>query len=574
MYNPGADVRIDMSFRWRTFGVALAIATVITAVAWSSWCPPFYLTNDDVTIRMALEGRTVPGGTPTGFALMTNAALGWAIVGAQRVLPSIPAWDLVLAATLLWALSVLLAIVWDALGTGWLARATAVGALVAATAPFAASVQFTISATLAGGAAVLLAMNEFGRGRPRKTVLSMAFLLFFAGVLIRPMGGAGGAVVAVGLSVPHLRIRRWWWAQVLSILGTVGVVFLAARYVDVALYGMRAEWDAYFRFNWIALVLLEWGSDASNTFAGSIRQSVGWTANDWSMLLNSWGVDPVIHGFGRVSQAYQVQTAALDQVGTLSLIFARIGSYSSGSLRSLLDSSGLAAVTAGLLLIPYATRRSGAQVMAVLLLFWAMCASLDVVFAKLPWRLLGPLQLLFVAATLITIGAYRRVASPLLAILSLGTIVAMTVPVLAAEATEAKSRLHRSQELDGEIAQLLRLSPSLVIFYGSRFPREYWWRPFHHPPVEMPAVALGWNNQNPQLHHFLNATGREPLLRALCSDPSILIVADRDPLDLVTTYMIEHFNTAVTWTQVHNGSFPAWRCSAIKGESSGPASGH
>jgi hypothetical protein len=394
------------------------------------------------------------------------------------------------------------------------------------------------------------------------------------GVLIRPMGGAAGAVVAVGLSVPHLRIRRLWWAQVLSILASVGVVFLAAQYVDIALYGMRPEWDEYFRFNWIALALLEWGSDASNTFASSIRQSVGWSANDWSMLINSWGVDPVIHGFGRVSQAYQVQTAALDHVGTLSLLFGRVANYSSGSLRSLLDSAGLAVVTGGLLLVAYATRKSVWQFGAVLLLFLAICASLDVVFARLPWRLLGPLQLLFVAAALITIATYRRAASPLLAILSLGTIVAMTVPVLAAEAREAGSRVIRSRQLEAEVAQLQHLSPSLVIFYGSRFPREYWWRPFHHPPVELPAVALGWNNQNPQLHHYLNATGRQPLLRALCTDPSILIVADRDPLDFVATYMNEHFSTAVSWTQVYDGSFPAWRCSAINGQLPGASSGH
>ena len=565
---------LRMTFRWRTFGSALVILTAVMTAAWWSLFPPFYLTNDDVTIRMALEGRTVPGAAPTGFALMTNAALGWAIVGAQRVMPSIPGWDLVLAVTLLWALSVMLAIVWDALGAGWLARATVVGALVAAMAPLVASVQFTISATLAGGAAVLLALSEMDPGRPRRAVLSMAFLLFVAGVLIRPMGGAAGAVVALGLSVPHLRIRRWWWAQALSILTTVGVVFLAAQYLDIALYSMRSEWDAYFRFNWIALALLEWGSDASNTFASSIRQSVGWSANDWSMLLNSWGVDPVIHGYGRVSQAYQVQTAALNHVGTLSLLFARIANYSSGSLRSLVDSSGLAVVTGGLLLVAHATRKSALQFLAVLFLFLVICASLDVVFARLPWRLLGPLQLLFVAATLIAIGTHRRAASPLLAILSLGTMVAMTAPVLGAEVREAGSRVIRSGELEGEVAQLQRLSPSLVIFYGSRFPREYWWRPFHRPPVELPAVALGWNNQNPQLHHYLSTTGREPLLRTLCTDPSILIVADRDPLDLVATYMNEHFNTAVTWTQVYDGSFPAWRCSPINGQSQGPSSGH
>jgi hypothetical protein len=561
-----------MTFRWRTFSSALVIVTAVMTAAWSSWFPQFYLTNDDVTIRMALEGRTVPGGAPTGFALMTNAALGWAIVGAQRVLPSVPGWDLVLAATLLCALAVLIALVWDALGPGWLARTTAVGALVLAMAPLVASVQFTISAALAGGASALLALTEMCAPRPRKAVLGLAFALFVIGLLIRPMGGPAGAVVAVGLSVPYLRGRRWWWVQALAVLGTVIVAFVAAQYLDVALYGLHPEWDAYFRFNWIVGPLLEWGTDVSASYARDISQSVGWTTNDWLMLVGSWGVDPVIHGFSRVSRAYEVQTAALGQVGTLSLMFARLVNNSSASLRALLEASSLTAITGGLLLVAYATRRSAGHVVAVLLLFWSICFLIDVGFARLPWRLLGPLEVLFVAATLMTIGTSRRTPSPLLAILSLGAVFAMTVPVLAAEAREAGSRIGRSHELEREVAQLQRLSPSLVIFYGSRFPREYWWRPLHRPPVELPAVALGWNNLNPQLHRFLNDTGRQPLLRALCADPSIFVVADRDPLDLVTTYMHEHFSTAVTWTQVYSGSFPAWRCSAVRTQPSAPPS--
>jgi hypothetical protein len=561
---------LGMTFRWRTFGSALLLLTAVMAAAWSSGYPPFYLENDDVTIRMALEGVTVPEATPTGFALMTNAALGWAIVGVQRVLPSIPGWDLVLAATLLWALGVLLALVWDALGIGWLARATVVGALAVAMAPLVASVQFTISATLAGGAAALLALSEIGAVRPRKAVLGMAFLLFAIGLLIRPMGGPAGAVVVVGLSLPHLRIRKWWWAHTLGVLATVTVVFLAAQYVDVALYGRDPEWDAYFRFNWMVGPLLEWGADVSKNYADEIRHSVGWTANDWLMLVRSWGVDPVIYAFSRVSQAYQTQSAAVGRAGILSVMFARAAIYSGESLLNLVESSGLVAITGGLLMIAYATRRGVAEAVAVLLLFWTICVGLDVVFERLPWRLLGPLEVLFVATTLVTIGASRRAAQPLLAILSLGVMLAMTVPVLAAQGREARSRIGQSEGLGREVAELQRLSPSLVIFYGSRFPREYWWRPFHHPPVGPPAVALGWNNQNPQLQRFLTATGRQPLLRALCTDSSIFVVADRDPLDVVTTYMHEHFNAAIHWTQVYSGSFPAWRCSVIDGQSGSP----
>jgi hypothetical protein len=564
-----------MTFRWRTFGIALAAATVTLTVVWSSWCPPFYLTNDDVTIRKAVEGRTVPGATPTGFALLTHAAFGWAIVAMQRVLPSISWWDIALTGLLLWALGVLLALVWDALGSDWLARTTTVAVVVFAMASVFASLQFTISSTLAGGAAAMLAIRELGAARPRRSVLIMACLLFAAALLMRRMGGAAGAVIAIGLSVPVMRTRRWWWAHILGIVAIVAVLFLAIQYSDGVMYAANREWAEYYRYNWMVGLIGEWGSDLSTAYERQIRESVGWSANDWLMLMNSWGVDPVVHGLKNLGRAYQTQTAIASQVGTLSWLFGRAMQLSMDDAWTLFLSSAPAAFAIGAMTAAYATRRACVGVIGVTVLFLMSCLAIEVTFEKLPWRLLGGLEVLFVAAALMTVGVYRRgrAASPVLAILSLGTIVAMTIPVLAAEVRESGSRLNRSQELDVEIAQLQRLSPSLVIFYGSRFPREFWWRPFHSPPADIPVVALGWNNQNPQLHRFLSATGREPLLRALCTDPSILIVADRDPLDLVTTYMDEHFNTTVTWTQVYDGSFPLWRCAAIKGESSRPTSG-
>jgi hypothetical protein len=76
-------------------------------------------------------------------------------------------------------------------------------------------------------------------------------------------------------------------------------------------------------------------------------------------------------------------------------------------------------------------------------------------------------------------------------------------------------------------------------------------------------VALGWNNQNPQVQQFLSETGRQPLLRALCTSPSVLLVVEEPSLDLVTHYVKEHFGTSVAWTQVYAGTFPVWRCSAV-----------
>jgi hypothetical protein len=541
------------------------------ASAWLSWCPPFYLENDDVTIRMALEGRTVPGGTPTGFALLTHAAFGWAIVAMQRALPLISWWDVALAGLLLWALGVLLALAWDALGSDWLARATTVAVIVLALAPILASFQFTISSTLAGGAGVLLAVGELGAARPRRSVLVMAFLLFVVGVLMRPMGGSAGGVMAAGISLPLVRGRRWW-VSISGIIATASALFLVARSVDGALYGTNRGWDEYYRYNWMVGLGLEWGGDLSNAYARQISESVGWTANDWLMLVGSWGVDPVVHGFDRVSRAYQTQMAIVGQVGALSWLFTRAMNLSADDVWFLFRSSAPLAFATAVLAAAYGTRRAVTQVVAVLMLFLAFCFAVQVTFDKLPWRLLGPLEAISFAAIVVTIGRSRRATSPLMGILALGGIIVVTAPILSATAREAGGHLAQSQRIEEDVSALNQLRPNLVIFYGSRFPREYWWRPFHHSPVALPAVALGWNNQNPQLQRFLADTGHQPLLRALCTDPSIFIVADRDPLDLVTTYMHEHFNTAVQWTQVYDGSFPAWRCSATNGPSSGSPS--
>jgi hypothetical protein len=552
-----------MTFRWHTFGIAQIVVIAVMVAAWASLYPPFYMENDDVAIRMALEGRTVPGQPPTGFVLGIHAAFGWAVVAMQRIVPAIPWWDVILAATLLWALGVLLALVWNALGSGWLAQTTAVGALLVAMGPFVAGLQFTISATLAGGASVLLAITELRSSRPRRAVLTMAVCLFVTGLLIRPMGAPAGGVLAGVLSLPLVRAERRTLSLVLAIVGIACVFYFAASYSDGLLYGTNPEWDAYYRYNGVVR-LVESRADFWRMYSREIRESAGWSGNDLLMLAASFGIDPVVHGFERVNRAYEAQAAIADQVGVLSWMFARATTAPLARLWDLATNFPLVAITGGTLIVAYGTRRAAAQAVAVLVFFCALCFGIEVMFDRLPWRLLGPLQVIFMASIIVTIGASRRVVSPPFGVLGLAVIVAVLAPISSATAREAADRRSRSEELaNQEIVALQRLSPSLIIFHAGSFPREYWWRPFHRPPAALPVLALGFNNQNPQVQRFLTDTGRQPLLRALCASPAIFIVAERSSLEAVTEYMNEHFDTSVRWTQVYSGTFPAWRCSTL-----------
>ena len=71
---------------------------------------------------------------------------------------------------------------------------------------------------------------------------------------------------------------------------------------------------------------------------------------------------------------------------------------------------------------------------------------------------------------------------------------------------------------------------------------------------------MTYNNQYPLLQDFLARTHRGDLLRAVCADPSILVVAEAGRLERVTDSLREHAGLDVRWDQVFDGSFRAWRC--------------
>jgi hypothetical protein len=129
-------------------------------------------------------------------------------------------------------------------------------------------------------------------------------------------------------------------------------------------------------------------------------------------------------------------------------------------------------------------------------------------------------------------------------------------------AADASADSRQSRETDAQVLDLLQQHPSLLLLHADSFPSEHWWRPFHTPVVRLQAIQLGMNNHNPNVQRFISHSYRESLLHAICTDPSILVIAERGRLDPVTTFMKEHYGTHVEWNEVYAGSFRVWRCSS------------
>lgn len=144
--------------RWQIFGVATLLTACTVAAVWI-WVPPPYDTNDDPTIRGVLEGTRVAGQPPTGVARLPNALLGWMLVAARHIWPSAYAWDTTIAATLVVSIAIFLSLVWRRSGAGILVPLSVTATAIAALLPLLGSVQYAVSATMAGGAAGMLAWS-------------------------------------------------------------------------------------------------------------------------------------------------------------------------------------------------------------------------------------------------------------------------------------------------------------------------------------------------------------------------------------------------------------------------------
>jgi len=549
-------------FRWRTFVWTLSTTLGIVVLFWIV-VPPTYLTNDDVTIRRRLEGLTAPGAAPTGYVLMSQSLLGWAVVAVQRVVP-VHMWDLIVASLLLCSIAALVANTWSISRDGS-DRVLSLAAVLVPIAPLLAGLQFTISSTLGGIAAMAIAATELFSRAPRRTVLVASGALALGSVLVRPMGATAGGLLLIALLVPVALSdpkRRLTLIRRLAITATLlAVTTVALAYLNHGLYSLSPAWNAYHEDDWILAHVFEWGGDLPPRTVESLRAQVGWSANDWELLQRFWGIDAAIHSHTRLEMLQRAWTTLLDWRFGAEWVVRRCATEISRSTFARLSSeSAITLIVCTLMAVAFASWRGFAAACASAAIFFGACAALEIGFKELPDRLFEPLQVALVIALVVT---YRMLARPtttfrtqLCAAFAIGLFVHGAVST----AVGAVADRRQSKEIDAQVLELLQQRPSLLVLHADSFPSEYWWRPFHTPPVRLPAIQLGLNNHNPEVQRFVQRAYHGSLLQAICSDSSIIVVAERGRLDPLTTCSKEYYATDVTWIPVYDGSFRAWRC--------------
>ena len=538
--------------------------TLASAVLFWSFAPPTYLTNDDVAIKRDLEGLMAPDGVPTGYAIWPHALLGWALVYIQRLIP-IHAWDFVVAGLIICAAALALAVAWS-MSSEPRGQVLSLLAALVVIIPLFDGMQYTMSATFAAAAAVVAIVVELWSGRARRLVLTASAALLVAGLMVRSDSATAGGVITLVLLVPlafSSRASRTVYLRALLIASAaLGVAAIALQLLNDGIYRLSPAWAAY-RADWLATRrLLEWGSDLPDHVVSTLRAEVGWTANDWELLRRFWGIDPTIHSQARLDLLFDSWPRLFDVRARLVLLTQRgVADVTGGGFRHLFSESWIAFATAAAIVYGTAGRRGAATAAAATAIFYASCVALEVLFKELPVRVFAPLLAGFILSILVTSCVLARPVATVRA--TTATIILTLLLVVQARLVVADvvGNSRQAKETDAQVSELLQLRPSLLVLHGDSFPSEFWWRPFHTPQVRLRAIDLGNENHNPYVQRFVTALYRPTLMHAICTDPSILVVSEFDRLAPVTAYMREHFGTQVTWTNVYQGSFAAWRCS-------------
>ena len=397
--------------------IALLISTLVCVTGFWLTIPPTYLTNDDVAIRRAIEGLTAPGAAPTGYVLMAHSLLGW-ILASTAPLTRIHGWDLAVASVLICSIATIATIAW-CLFDSVLARSLSIVAALAIMMPLLSAMQFTISATLAGTAAMTAIVMELLMPGPRKSLLIASAVLLVVGLLVRPLSAAAGGFLSLALLLPMAvnardrlptRLRRLLVAAV-----ALGILAGSLVYIDRALYRLAPEWSAYREDHWMLAQSFEWGGALPATEVAPLRAHLGWSQNDWDLVGHSWGIDPVIHSHERFEMLYRSWSATLEWRERAASVMQRIAAELTGpTFLRLFAESRLALGLSALVALAFASRRGLIAVLASTTIFYAACLAIEIAFKELPARLFAPLQVGVFVAVLITCRVLNRPTHALL----------------------------------------------------------------------------------------------------------------------------------------------------------------
>jgi hypothetical protein len=532
---------------------------------------PHYAGNDDVGMRLMAEGRFVPDARPLPYLLSINVILGVSLARAYTVMPGVPWYDLLMGLTTFISAAVMM-FIWGGAGSTRTLWSVLLGAFFLL--PIFVGQQFTQAAMLSAAAGVSLlarAVCEPLTGRSRHAHLWFGPALFVWGGLIRFEGAALIALAAAAFIIP-LAVACWKDRSTRgrlfspAVAASAGVVLLSLCFLfNLAVYTRAGSWGNFPEFNWLRSELTEYLPGGMTTEEASVlKERVGWSRNDLSMLQNWFFTDTELFSIPKLQQAVEVVHSGRGTLTTRPGIGPR---QAIESLRQFFIRNQRSVMWAFLIMAGFALACGGRRAGLGLFFLWTSGVFVlvtllgSVTFKELPYRVFWPifiLQTAFLAVAASRWGRPPRRAFGLPVFVCAVMVTAITFRSQLRESAEFRERFAAATQ---EMSDLTNSRADLYVLHGGDFPYELIWRPFHSEHRRFPFLPLGTTGQTPPVQDFLRRTGRLNLPLAICSEPGILLVSSPSFLPVLSEFVREHDDRQVEFQRaLGTTSFSAWRC--------------
>lgn len=531
------------------------------------WETPHFETNDDVWMMLTLSGQ-VTSLEPTASIIFMNLFLCRALTGLYHTAPSVPWYGLMHVGGIIIAVEVMLyALIIR--GGSFKRILLFVLCLVSFGLPLLIRLQFTKTSFLVGLSGIFLLYATLMQPTSPRITPGITFTRLLGAALLLTLSfliRKESLYLLLLLSVPVLLQLAWqtWRARTLSLLLpttlAVGLLLAVFDYSHQRTYAQDSEWRRFNELLRLKSQFIDYNGIPYNAESQPYFTAVGWSENDYQMLMRWFYIDPV-----RYSPEHL--RAIIAHFPTLAKPPAHIR-------RSLLvmffrlRGDGTLWITVPLLLgIVLLGLRKG-NLVSVLLATTAVAGAVMVmlmVFLKLPERLYQPI-IMAVCWFAMLIGEEspspikRRQVTWGLNACGIVFVVLALISVLTHDNTPLKQAqtFSRLTVRDNRAlrAALLELAPQpsqTFVSWGGAFPYEAilplenkdYLKNFH-------LIGLGASNQSPLQRRTLEVRGITDLHRALFERDDVFIAflpsTVSEDQGLLTTYLAQHYDVQVTIT--------------------------
>jgi hypothetical protein len=543
---------------------AVLITTVVVAFSvLSGWLPtpPLYLTNDDVAMRLLVEGHFAPGAVPTPFLMFMHIAVGGVLSALYTTARSVPWYDVLMLATAL-AANIALVSAWS--GPSTASRLRALMLSVVLFGPVYATPQFSLIGMTAAAAGLTLLIQAFSAtsasDHPTAAWPSYGLCLFTVGTLIR----AEGAVLLLIQAVASMLITNSYRAQSLpllwgrlltraTLLASIPLVALVTNFVA---YQLSPGWREFPEFNYVRGMLTEYApaSGVQPETMSSLNAKTGWSKNDLQLLQGWFFENADVFSLEKLRAALTVVRQRNRTAGSVLTDIAR-------ATRALIRETWLPILF--LMALSASANRWPRQLILTAILvvmFLVVAASASAWLKELPFRVYWPMVVLVGG---LAIGGRDGDSNYVMSAISLLAAGTLLLFIAIPRWQQQELRADEARDVRTDVIALSRLDPSLVIIHADALRWEYVWRPFTNTVFPHPFIGIGASVRTPPIQSVLRREGRSDLANAICSDSRVVLLARPWLPPALVIFMREHYARRVAFDAVFEGrTFTAWRCHA------------